>query len=211
MTSPLKVDVFVEDQAHERFLVPLLLRIARDEEVAVEPRVRSARGGHSRAVEEFKLYQRILAKGAPTAGYPDLLIVGIDGNCASLRKARRSIEDAADAQVADRLVVAAPDPHVERWYLADPESFRHVVGRRPAVGRKKCVRDHYKRLLVEAIRAAGHPAPLGGLEFAAELADSMDLYRAGKADHSLRAFVDDLRRQLRRVAQAMSAAEKTAE
>jgi hypothetical protein len=210
MISPVTVDVFVEDRAHEAFLVPLLLRVARDERVDVAARVRSARGGHPRAVDELKLYQEILVR-APGTGPPDLLIVGIDGNCASFSKARRSIEDAAHASLSDRLVVASPDPHVERWYLADPESFRRIVGRRPSLGRKKCVRDHYKRLLARAIREAGHPAPLGGIEFAAELVEGMDLYRAGKADHSLKAFVDELRGHLRRAREGMKRIEQPAE
>lgn len=37
----------------------------------------------------------------------------------------------------------------------------------------------------------------GGIEFAAELAEAMDLYRAGRADASLRAFLDDLRAALK--------------
>ena len=48
-----------------------------------------------------------------------------------------------------------------------------------------------------AIQEAGHPQPLGGIEFAAELAEAMDLYRAGRADASLRAFLDDLRAALK--------------
>ena len=51
--------------------------------------------------------------------------------------------------------------------------------------------------LTEAIRKGNQPATLGGIEFAAELVDAMNLYRAGRSDSSLRAFVDDLRRRLR--------------
>jgi hypothetical protein len=51
--------------------------------------------------------------------------------------------------------------------------------------------------LAEAVRDAGHPTTLGGIEFAAELINGMDLYRAGRNDHSLRAFLDDLRKGLR--------------
>ena len=41
MSSPVLVDIFVEDRAHEAFLVPMLRRIAQEEEVVVTPRVRS--------------------------------------------------------------------------------------------------------------------------------------------------------------------------
>ena len=44
-----------------------------------------------------------------------------------------------------------------------------VVGQRPVVGKKRCARDHDKRALAKAVRLAGHPATLGGIEFAPEL------------------------------------------
>ena len=50
---------------------------------------------------------------------------------------------------------------------------------------------------MKAVREAGHPPTLGGLEFAQELVGAMDLYRASKNDHSLGAFVNDLRGKLR--------------
>jgi hypothetical protein len=112
-------------------------------------------------------------------------------------KARKAIEDTTHPPLSDRLVVASPDQHVERWYLADPESFKTIVGQRPTEGKKKCARDHYKRALAKTVVQAGHPATLGGIEFGSEPVAGMDLYRAAKADHSLKAFLDDLRGKLR--------------
>jgi len=197
MSSPVTVDIFVEDRAHEAFLVPMLRRIAQEAKVVVTPRVRSGRGGHGRAVTELKLYQVLVQKGAAGTTDPDLLIAGIDGNCSTFARAKKAIVAATHVPFSDRLVVACPDPHVERWYLADPESFKDVVGRRPTVGKKKCARDYYKRLLAKAVQQAGHPPTLGGIEFAAELVEGMDLYLAGRSDRSLKAFVDDLRGKLR--------------
>jgi hypothetical protein len=202
MSSPVAVDIFVEDRAHEAFLVPMLQRIARDENIVVSPRVRSAWGGHGRAVAELKLYQRVVEKGAPGFAPPDLLIAGIDGNCSTFAKAKKAIQEATNTPFSDRLVVACPDPHVERWYLADPDSFKEVVGRRPTVAKKeKCLRDYYRAALASVVRKAGHPAMLGGIEFAQELVERMDLYRAGKNERSLKAFVDDLRGKLRTLGQ----------
>jgi len=197
MSSPVTVDIFVEDRAHAAFLLPMLRRIAEEEAVVVTPRVRSGLGGHGRAVTELKLYQDLVQKGAAGTTGPDVLIAGIDGNCSTFARAKKAIVAATHAPFSDRLVVACPDPHVERWYLADPESFKTVVGLRPTVGKKKCARDHYKRLLARAVQQAGHPPTLGGIEFAAELVRAMDLYRAGRSDRSLQAFVDDLRGKLR--------------
>ncbi len=128
---------------------------------------------------------------------PDLVVVIIDGNCSTSRQKRAEIQQATRPRLLNRLVAGCPNPHVERWFLADPDSFHKVVGYRPAVGREKCERQHYKRLLADAIRKGNQPATLGGLEFAAELVEAMNLYRAGRRDSSLRAFVGDLRRRLR--------------
>ncbi|HLG15960.1 MAG TPA: hypothetical protein VJH03_15860 [Blastocatellia bacterium] len=128
---------------------------------------------------------------------PDLLIVAIDANCRSFSAATREITDRLDAPFRDRVVLACPDPHIERWYLADATSFRQVVGIGPTVGRKKCQRDLYKTLLASAIVKAGHPPTLGGIEFASELVEAMDLYRAGKFERSLKHFVDDAIRGLK--------------
>ena len=157
----------------------------------VEVRVRAARGGHPRVMQELDLYQRAIAQGV--AGRPDLLVVAIDSNCAPYTRARRGIEEGIRTEFRGITVIACPDPHVERWYVADPPSFGQVVGKQPRGGKRKCSRDIYKRRLAEAVAAAGHPVLLGGIEFAEELVASMDLYRAGKTERSLKRFVDDLR------------------
>lgn len=63
------------------------------------------------------------------------------------------------------------------------------------------MRDYYKDALAKVVRKAGHPATLGGIEFAQELVERMDLYRAGRNERSLKAFVDDLRGRLRTLRQ----------
>lgn len=199
MSERLRVDLFVEDRAHEEFLDPLLRRIAREESVEVAVRVRSARGGHARAIAEFRLYQTLAQKGALGDDKPDLVVVGIDGNCTTFARKRSEIESATQPPFRDKLVVACPDPHVERWFLGDPQSFEMVVGHQPALGKRKCARGHYKALLAKAVRLGGHPATLGGIEFAREIADGLDFYRAGKSNPSFGAFMDDLRGALRRL------------
>ena len=197
MNDPVVADLFVEDRAHEAFVGPLMRRIAGEEQVGLTVRVRSARGGVTRVFHEFRTYQAVVEKGAFADRTPDLLVVAIDGNCATFSKRRAEIEKATRPGLLDRLIAACPDPHIERWFLADPDSFYTVVGQRPAVGREKCERTHYKRLLAEAIRRGGQPATLSGIEFAAELVSAMDLYRSGKNDSSFKVFVDDLRTRFR--------------
>ena len=203
MSNQVIVDLFVEDRAHESFLEPLLTRIAReqDQDIEMNIRVRSAKGGHGRAIAEFKGYQTIVTKGLLSSESADRVVVAIDGNCSTFSIARKRIQDATVPMLKDRLVIACPDPHIERWYVADPQSFETIVGHRPRVGDKKCARDHYKQVLTTAIRQAGHPDTLGGVEFAPELVEEMNLYRAGRTDSSLKAFLDDLRSKLRQITQ----------
>jgi hypothetical protein len=195
--SDIALDLFAEDRAHEEFLRALATRIAQEESRSLALRVRSARGGHGRALTEFDLYKRSLEIGV--ISNPDLVIVAIDANCQRFHQAQKGIRERLDPPLVDKVAIACPDPHIERWYMADPDSFHDVVGRRPELPRVKCERDLYKRLLVRTIREAGLIPTLGGIEFAHELACAMDLYRAGREDHSLKAFVDDFRSLLRRV------------
>jgi hypothetical protein len=197
MSKSVLIDLFVEDRAHEELLKPLINRVGEEEQVQVQVSVRTARGGHARAISEFILYQHTAEAGRLTGSPADLVVVGIDGNCSTFAKKRDEIQSVATPIFINRLIVACPDPHVERWYLADPQSFNSVVGDLPKVGTKKCERGHYKQILADSIRRAGHPPTLGGIEFASELAATMHLYRAGKNSVSLRAFLDDLRAKLR--------------
>ncbi len=197
MRDPIKVDLFVEDRAHEEFIGPMVSRLAGEEQKAVSVQVRSARGGHGRAMDEFSLYQRAVLVGGVTA--PDVLIVAVDGNCSRPTVARSSVAKHIDSQFESRTIIACPDPHIERWYLADPDSFSAVVGARPRVGKKKCERGHYKAILSQTVAKAGHPATLGGIEFARELVQAMDLFRAGKAERTLKDFVQDVRNVMRRL------------
>lgn len=190
------VELFVEDRAHDELLRALLERLAREEGRRFILRSRSARGGHGRALREVQLYQKAMLVQDLR---PGLVVVCIDANCKRVAEARREVIGHIDQSFAHCTVVACPDPHVERWYLADPDSFHQVVGRRPPLGRKKCERGRYKTMLARAVRDAGHPPTLGGVEFAREIADAMDLYRAGKNERSLKLFLDEVRPKIRQL------------
>ncbi|MBI4536777.1 MAG: hypothetical protein HY712_02335 [candidate division NC10 bacterium] len=197
MSKPLAVDLFAEDYAHEAFLSAMVERLARMEKRTVSLRARSARGGHGRAISELALYQKAVLTGVGGMSVPDLLVVVIDANCTRFNEAKKAIEGEIEVPFRDRTVVACPDPHVERWYLADPESFTQVVGIAPKMGKRKCGRELYKRILSKAVASAGHASTLGGIEFARELVEAMDLYRAGKVEKSLKHLIDDLSVQVK--------------
>jgi hypothetical protein len=200
MNEAVNIDLFAEDRAHEEFLKAVIHRLARGEKLKVKIRSRSARGGHGKALSEFRAYQKAVLFGEEIfSPVPDLLFVAIDANCDSFRLAHKGIEGSIRAEFKDKTVIACPDPHIERWYLADKASFTAVVGREPRVGKRKCKRDYYKSALANAIVAAGHPPTLGGIEFAKEIVDAMDFYAAGGVDRSLKAFLDDARRMIKSI------------
>jgi hypothetical protein len=196
MSEPIVIDLFAEDLAHQELLSPLVERVAQAEGKRVRLHVRSARGGHGVALTEFKRHQDALLKGMG-GGVPDLVIAAIDANCSRVTAARQRVLRAVRPQFAGLCIPACPDPHIERWYLADLQAFHEVVGHTPSVPRAKCERDLYKQILAQAVVDAGHPATLGGIEFARELAEAMDFARAGRLARSLGRFVDELQGRLR--------------
>ncbi len=191
MNEGLIVDLFVEDRAHEEFVGAIVRRIARAENRQIQLRVRAAKGGYPRVLSELDLYQKMVLSGFATMSLPDVLVIAADANCHGLAARKKAIRQRLEKTFKGRAVLAVPDPHVERWYLSDRQAFKQVVGVQPPAERGKCERGRYKRILAQAVRDGGHPAILGGIEFANELAESMDFYRAGRAEPGLKQFVKD--------------------
>lgn len=197
MNSLPRVDIFVEDRAHEYFIRALVMRVAREQGISVDIQIRSATGGHGRAIGEFRKYMVLVEKGVLLR--PELIVVGIDANCSKFTAKRQEIFDAVSPLRRSEVIAACPDPHIERWFMADVKSFHRIVGSMPRIKQKKCKRDYYKSALANAIRDAGHPTTLSGVEFAEELANDIDLYESGKMDRSFALFIDELRSLLRRL------------
>ncbi|MEM9555183.1 MAG: hypothetical protein AAGC60_13090 [Acidobacteriota bacterium] len=144
---------------------------------------------------ELRVFQTLLgAKG----GLPDLLIIGIDANCDGLTRARKHIEAIIDSSLFPTVALAVPDPHVERWFLCDPRALRNATDAHIALPRRKCDRDLYKQMLSSALVEAGNVVTLGGAEFAEEIVAEMDFFGAGKAEPSLKIFLDDVRNAMKR-------------
>jgi len=186
-----RVDLFVEDSAHLFLVRALVLRIAGEEGRSVRVTARSALGGHGRVLAELALYQRA------AVGIPDLLVVAIDANCSGWNGARATIDCAIDRRRFPAVAVAVPDPHIERWYMADPAALARDLGVRVTPGRLKCERGHYKRLLSAGFRAADLPVLTGEFDYAEDIVSGMDLYAAGRNEPSLKHFVDEVRAALR--------------
>jgi hypothetical protein len=178
------VDIFAEDGAHEALLKAVVQRAMSEHGVSAHVRVVTSTGGHGRVRQELVEYQKIAHRQAA----PALIVVGIDGNCQGFRTVSAEIAGLVEPALRTRTVIACPDPHIERWYLADTIAFQTAVGVRPKLPRRKCGRDMYKKLLAELVIKQGHPATLGGIEFAEEIVQSVDWYRFGKADTAFKTF-----------------------
>jgi hypothetical protein len=193
MANLLNVDLFAEDRAHEAFLDALIRRLFGEADMKTVIRHRSPLGGHGKMLTELEVFQKIIRGGQPGIDVPDILVVARDANCQRFTQARQAVHGLIDQRVFPAFAIARPDPHIERWFLADPVSFHQVIGVQTRPGRRKCERNLSKRKLAEAIRKGGHPPTLGGIEFAAELVGAMDLYRGGRNEPSLQHFIDDFR------------------
>jgi hypothetical protein len=187
----LRVDLFGEDRGHEQFGRPLVARLARETGVPIEIRVLSASGGHPRALQALRSFQKAVAAGVRRA--PDLLVVIRDSNRESWKEVRAEVARIIEPSVFPRVVVACPEPYVERWCIADPEAFQRVVGVPPGRDPRSRDREAYKALLRVAVEKAGVVVLVDEMDLAPELVDAMDLYKAGKVQQSLKHYVDELR------------------
>ncbi|MBK7900376.1 MAG: DUF4276 family protein [Azonexus sp.] len=185
------IALFVEDQAHKEFLAALLQRLAGEAGVEIRMDWRNARRGHGAVVTELKQYFRDLMRGRDRL--PDLIVVATDANCKGLVERLRQVNAVTDKALV-QTVCAVPDPHIERWLLADSAAFKAVFGRGCAAPDAKCERSRYKKMLVDAIRATGIAPSLGGIEFADDIVGAMDLSRVAGSDASLGRFIEEARK-----------------
>ena len=186
-----RISLFGEDYAHQQIIGALVQRLADESGTAVRLEWRNAVDGYGAVVREFDDYLRDLAR---QGGYPDLIVVATDANCKGLNERASELER---ANVPVPVIQAIPDPHIERWLLLDGAAFRDAVGHGCEAPDQKCERERYKRLLINAIHNAGTMPSLGGIEFAEDIVQRINLERAMQADRSLRRFVSGTRQMFR--------------
>lgn len=188
--------VFCADRGHEVFTRALVSRLAHDLEIEITVTAVSAARGKGMALSQLRGWQRSFERGL-RVGKPDGLIVVIDGNCVTSQVKRHEIEAIVLTDVFPSIVIGCPDPHVERWCFADPDAFQRVVGTSTQPDPGKCERGAYKTMLRDALRGAEQPILTDEMEIAPDIVREIDLYRAGIAQPSLGAFVQDLQAALR--------------
>lgn len=200
MAAKPRVAFFLEDAAQEAIVPPLFKRLADEE--GFDPghfdfQVLSASGGDS-----LGAFRHFL-KDAPKYGHlkADLLVVGSDANCKGFPVRRGLVLKEAEKSPYSEVIVAIPDPHIERWYLLDVKALAHAAGVKLSVSTPayKCDKNHYKTLLRQAFTGTEVIPPLGGIEYGPQVAEAMDLYQAGKNDHGFAEFIENTRAWLKRL------------
>jgi hypothetical protein len=184
-----EIALFVEDFAHRQVIGALVQRMAQEAGIEVRLDWRNARRGHGKVVQELKDYLRDL--GQQSERPPDLIIVATDANCKGLNGRVKDLQTPAPPPA--RMIMAIPDPHIERWLLLDSAAFKAVFDRGCDAPDQKCSRGRYKELLIRAIYATGISPNLGGIEFAGNIVEKMDIDRAAHADRSFGRFVNEMR------------------
>lgn len=192
---PFRVHLFCEDAAQESWARAIVERIAREEGVDVTIRSVSAKLGVPRLKQELRAYS---AAARETAGLPDLLVVLVDANTAGRAARLEEIAGSVELGAFPHEVVGIPDPCIERWFLADPPSFAQRFSSPEQLASTSDGRS-WKRELEAALVRAEEIVVGGGAEFADEIVEVMDLFRAGKESPSLRSFVDGVRGAIRQL------------
>jgi hypothetical protein len=182
--------MFVEDDAQEAFLKCLVGRLASEAGVDLTLKVRIAQGGSGWVLNHLKSYAASWKAGKEVL--PAGLVVGLDANCQGYTK-RRDHLDSRAGELKHLVIHAIPDPHIERWLLLDSEAFKAVLGRGCRAPDEKCEKQRYKRLLAKAVLDAGIQPLLGGVEYAEELADKLNVQRVCDHDVSFNRFIQEMR------------------
>lgn len=207
MAAEITVGYFLEDIGQAAFVRALVERVAQ--EMGLHPRAlqhdpRSTTGGKGKAITELRKFLRDV-QHERESGF-DLLVIAIDGNCQGHLEKRNQLQAiVTQSGYGGAVAYAVPDPHIERWYLEDAAALTRAIGIpiKPAAPRYKCERGRYKDALRAALRQAGIAPPLGGIEYASDIAQALDFYTVGKADAGFKHFEDDVRGVLMRLGSPM--------
>ncbi len=185
-----EIAAFVEDHAHQEFLQALLRRLSHEQGVEIKIDWRNVRRGYGAVIKELKQYMGDLYRGR--GGFPDLVLVATDANCKGLNQRLKEIAGVTSKFPEAFVICAIPDPHIERWMLIDSAAFKSIFGRGCQAPDQKCEKARYKKMLIENIREAGVTPSLGGIEFAKDIAENMNMEHASRKDHSLGRFLQEM-------------------
>jgi len=187
----MRLFVYLEDIAQERFICGIIKRLATERSVNVSLEVRNARGGAPVMLSKFK---EALKRWVDELPSQSVIIVCKDTNCKRGSVVKREFANLL-RECEGRgicLILALPEPHIERWYLLDQNAFREATGvplrgapsgglcRR---GRRKRAKDYYKKFIADAARERNIRLTQNGAEFGEEIADALNIQTCRQDDN----------------------------
>ena len=196
MADPV-IGLFMEDIAHVRFIISLVERVASETNIRLQCDVRSATGGIPQMRGELRRFLRDHTN--IESAFFDVLIIVQDADHRSEAETKRQIQRHIEQSRYHReVIIAAPELYIEAWYLADTVSIQTISGSQDLIRVPQGIadKDEYKRTLSRIFPGA----LLGGIEYADDIVENMDLYRASQNVNSLRHFMDELRSALTQLA-----------
>ena len=191
------IGLFMEDNAHERFITSLVQRIASDVSIHVQCDVRNATGGIPQMHGELRRF--LLDYSNIESAFFEILIIVQDADREGETEVKSQIRNLIERTgYPGTTILAVPEPYIEAWYLADPVSIQTISGSQNLIQipQGNNDKDVYKSELSQVF---GY-ALLGGIEYADEIIENMNLYRASQNVNSLRHFIDELRSALTQLA-----------
>ena len=206
----MRITYFLEDIAHERFIPPLVERLARELQIAFERvDVRGRTSSYSRGSRIVSDFKRFLHDAQQTME-TDLIVICIDGNCVGHQEKRRQLQDECDkAHFAKPVIFAIPDPHIEYWYLCDRVALCQALDVKKLdiqIPKAKCERDLYKHLLEEACDLAEISTTQRGIEYGPGIATHLNLLQTARSHPAFKAFYEDARQKLQEIWRVVSQA-----
>ena len=184
------ISLFVEDRAHRVVIGALLERFAAEQQLEVQLHWRRSKGGFGKVITDLKDYLRDFDKDMFK---PNMIVIATDSNCSGLNERTNQINELGIEDIPIPVVLAIPDPHIERWLLIDGQAFKAVFNQGCQQPDKKCERDRYKKLLRQSIEKTGVRPTLLGIEFAEDIVNAMDISRIMRTDRSFKRFVKDVK------------------
>ena len=125
----------------------------------------------------------------------DILIIVEDTDCRGESLVRRELNEVVERTgYIGKTIIASPAPHVECWYLADPVALQRITQspQLSSIPASDCEKDLYKRQLAEQFSGS----LMDGIEYAEDIASTMDVFQAGRNVSSLGSFLQELRSAL---------------
>jgi len=192
----IRIALFGEDFGHEQYIIALIQRLGNQCGIEMTVKPYNVVGGHGKALSELRGFVNDIRRGR--VGPPDILVVAIDANCRSYGDVKKEIYGITK-ELIEITICAVPDPHIERWMLIDSNAFKRVFDVGCNIPDSKCEKDRFKKILLNEIQSSGLKPQLGGMEFAEDIVNGLNLKYVGKSDQSLGNLINDLRDAFKRL------------